>query len=74
MWREQLEKFASEHADEFALHHALSREDEQSSWEGARGRISREMLEGFLGKKEREAGKSLACICGPNPFVKDADR
>ena len=72
MWREQLEKFASEHPDEFAVHHALSREDEQSSWEGARGRISREMLEGFLGK--RDEGKSLACVCGPNPFVKDAEQ
>ena len=54
------------------MHHALSREDEQSGWEGARGRISKEMLEGFLGK--RDEGKSLACVCGPNPFVKDADR
>ena len=73
MWREQLDKFAAEHEDEFRVHHALSREEEGSAWAGARGRISREMMEGFIGR-EKEPGKSLACVCGPNPFVKDAAR
>ena len=70
---EQVEKFASEHAEEFKVHHALSREDEQSDWKGARGRISKEMLEGFFGR-DKEPGKSLACICGPIPFLKDTER
>ena len=73
MWREQVDTFASEHAEEFTVHHALSREDDQSAWKGTRGRISKEMLEGFVGR-DKEQGKSLACICGPIPFTKDAGR
>lgn len=73
MWKDQVDKFSSEHEEEFAVHHALSREDDPSAWEGARGRISKEMLEGFVGG-DKEPGKSLACICGPIPFIKDAER
>ena len=43
VWREQLERFAAEHEEEFSVHHALSREEEGSAWAGARGRISREL-------------------------------
>lgn len=69
MWKEQLENFSSAH-EEVTVHHALSREP---SWNGVKGRINREVLEGFVGS-EKEEGISLACICGPIPFIKDADR
>ena len=71
MWRDQLEALAAAHPETLSVHHALSQADD--SWSGARGRISTEMLESFIGA-EKDPGRSLACICGPNPFVKSADR
>ena len=51
MWKDQVDKFSSEHEEEFAVHHALSREDDPSAWEGARGRIRDQLYKkGLPGK------------------------
>ena len=71
MWREILEDLASTN-EAFEIHNVLSQDPE---WKGEKGRISKDILERLLPRKdETGGGKRLAGICGPIPYTREAKR
>jgi cytochrome-b5 reductase len=55
-----------EKSQRFSVHHILSHEPEDSAWTGARGFISKEVLEKHLPPPEDK--ESIIFICGPPPM------
>jgi cytochrome-b5 reductase len=64
--RELLDLWAEEHGDKFRVEHVLSQEPENSDWKGARGYISKEMIQRHLPGPEEEG--ICIFVCGPPPM------
>nr|XP_039256109.1 LOW QUALITY PROTEIN: cytochrome b5 reductase 4-like [Styela clava] len=68
IWRDDLDAFSENYHGRFFTHNILSQADE--SWNGRRGRISKEMLEEYLSKIENfDKNDILFYICGPTLFT-----
>merc|ERR1712232_1486678 len=63
--RETLDAWATSFAARFQITHVLSEEPEGSPWDGARGFITREMVEANLPGPDSDC---LIFICGPPPL------
>uniref|UniRef100_A0A131XHK8 Cytochrome b5 reductase 4 n=1 Tax=Hyalomma excavatum TaxID=257692 RepID=A0A131XHK8_9ACAR len=69
IWKDELDSLQEQH-NRLHVEHILSEPDD--SWEGARGRVRRELLEPLLPADIRQSDSLLVCICGPLPFTKAA--
>jgi len=63
--KETLDSWASSHKDRFNVTHVLDQEPAGSSWTGARGFITREMIEKNFPKP---SDNCLIFVCGPPPM------
>lgn len=66
IWREELDQLVKDH-NRLQVNHVLSEPDD--SWEGARGRVRTQLLQGFVPSEDPKQ-PLLICICGPLPFTK----
>lgn len=67
----QLDAFAQNYPEKLQLIYTLTQAGE--NWEGRRGRISRELLAEFVGKRQKEGrreGEAMVLICGPEALEK----
>uniref|UniRef100_A0A2R5LCN6 Cytochrome b5 reductase 4 n=1 Tax=Ornithodoros turicata TaxID=34597 RepID=A0A2R5LCN6_9ACAR len=68
IWKDQLDALEDSN-DRLSIVNVLSGADD--SWEGPRGRICIDLLQGFI--PDDDPGDSLlVCVCGPLPFTKTA--
>lgn len=71
MCKPQLDAFAQNYPEKLQLIYTLTQAGE--NWEGRRGRISRELLGEFVGKRQKEGGRdgeAMVLICGPEALEK----
>ncbi|KAL1464890.1 hypothetical protein WDU94_004497 [Cyamophila willieti] len=66
IWREQLDKFATEN-EKFNVEHILS--EPSSSWQNLRGRISLDLFHKYIPTKSNDLpSDTFVCVCGPIGF------
>ncbi|KAL7560203.1 hypothetical protein ACA910_020803 [Epithemia clementina (nom. ined.)] len=73
--QELLDQWASDHKDQFSLHHVLSEEPDDSNWTGLRGMISKEVILQYFEKNADKDGHGdknavRVFVCGPPPLYK----
>ena len=64
---EMLSKWAADYSDKLSVTHVLSNEPEDSSWEGERGLIDKELIEKHLPAPSLGDG-AIIFVCGPPPM------
>lgn len=67
IWRYKLDKMREAHKDRFYVEHVLSEEDSKSDWVGARGRITKELVNKTVDGYSPDELYILAC--GPRGFT-----
>lgn len=65
--RDELDRFAEDHPDQFKIAHVLSHPSD--SWRGEKGHVSKEILQKYAFGPEKG---NLALLCGPPAMIQKA--
>jgi nitrate reductase (NAD(P)H) len=66
--REEMEKFAREHREQFSVRHVLSHPSEE--WKGAKGHVNKDIIRGSV--FEPDGGGRVVLLCGPPAMIQKA--